>query len=1635
MGEAGLVPQARALPVLGWREAAQVLLLGAVLLVGAHLRFTGLNWDEDQHLHPDERFLTMVETGIEPAAGLGEYFDTSASPLNPHNRDFGFFVYGTLPIFIVRYAAEWAGQTGYGEVHLLGRALSAGADLLVVLLVYLIGARLYRRSVGILAAAFSALAVLQIQQSHFFTVDTFATLFVAAGFYFAVLAMQSGRLLHYGMFGLLLGMAVASRINTAPLAMMIALAAAVRLAPAYRARAGAPEAWRQAWWEAGKGLALAAFISLLAFRVFQPYAFQGPSILGVRPNEKWLQNMREVGGMVSGRVDFPPNHQWTDRPAVLFPLTNMVLWGMGLPMGLTVWGGFAWAAWRMVKGRDWQSLLLPVAWTGAYFGWQSIQWVKPMRYQMPVYPTLAVLGAWAVVEFWRVGKEWKDRRELKQLGKLDVGSLISSSAVAWGTAAIAGTALWAFAFLSIYTRPVTRVSASRWIFENVPGPFSLHLESLEGDHTEPISLPNGTVIEPGGNVTVSFTPRATGALSSVTVGHVRPVALNSAEYQLQIHVTTDSRTESVITFADAAGTASNSAGSAFETVDWEAAAHLEAGQTYYLRIDSLGEVPVTITGANIVEETTWDDGLPLRVDGRDGFGGIYEGQNLELYWDDNAEKVERIQQALDAGDLIAISSNRQYGSITRLPMRYPLTVAFYRALFGCPEPESVEACGARLTPETHSGDLGYELVAAFQSNPRLGSVEINDQLAEEPFTVYDHPKVMLFGKSPDYSPENLRRVLAAVDLDSVVFMTPLEATRSDAANRASRDLMLPASRLRAQRSGGTWSELFNEGSLLNQVPALGAMGWWLFVVGLGWAAYPLARIGLGGLRDKGFPLAKVVALLAVAWPAWILGSFQIPFSRWTLWACVGALVTVSGVLAYADREALSRELRKNRRYFLAVEGLAFLFFLAFLLVRWGNSDLWHPNFGGEKPMDFSYLNAVLKSTSFPPYDPWFAGGYINYYYYGFVLVAIPIKLLALVPSFAYNLVLPTLFSMLAMGAFSVAYNLVSHGRLHGQNGPNGLEPTEALRTSPTIQTTQTNRTSPWLAGVAAALAIVVLGNLGQVKLLWDGFIRVSAMQDLGESAIGLDNGIRGLDGFFRVVTGQAELPYGPGSYYWDATRTIPPGEGEAGPITEFPFFTFLYADLHAHMFDLPVTALGLAWAVAVLLGARRATRWWGWPAALGLGGLVFGAMRPTNTWDFPAYLGLGVLAAAASAWVQSGKLDGRTLVTGGIRAAALVALAVILYQPYSVWYGQGYTSAELWEGSKTPLSAYLRVHGLFLFILVSLMAVETRRWLTETPASALGRVREWLGPALFALGAVVITTLAFFVTGYPVALLVFPLAAWSALLALRPEQPTEKRVVFSLAGVALLLTMTVEVVVLTGDIARMNTVFKFYLQVWSLFAVCAGAAFAWIWAERTSWLPALRRGWTILLVVLVGGAASYPLLATVGKVRDRIAQDSPRTLDGMAYMRYATYHTQDQALDLSQDYAAIRWMQQNVIGSPVIVEANIPEYRWGSRFTIYTGLPGVVGWNWHQRQQRAVVPPTVVTDRVQAIEQFYQTVSLEEAGAFLREYDVRYIVLGGLERAYYASEGLAKFEQMERNGALRLVFGQPGGTLVYEVLD
>jgi uncharacterized membrane protein len=229
----------------------------------------------------------------------------------------------------------------------------------------------------------------------------------------------------------------------------------------------------------------------------------------------------------------------------------------------------------------------------------------------------------------------------------------------------------------------------------------------------------------------------------------------------------------------------------------------------------------------------------------------------------------------------------------------------------------------------------------------------------------------------------------------------------------------------------------------------------------------------------------------------------------------------------------------------------------------------------------------------------------------------------------------------------------------------------------------------------------------------------------------------------------------------------------------------------------------------------------------------------------------------------------------------------------------------------------------------------------------------------------------------------------------------------------------------------MNTLFKYYLEVWVLLSL-ASAYMLWRLGSRglfqwhRRWVTA---AWLSVLVVLLGSSLIYTALGTRARVADRF-NPGPSTLDGAAYMARAVHWEDGRPLDLKWDLEAIRWLQDNVAGSPVVLEAHNEQYRWSARISAYTGLPTVLGWPWHQIQQR-VPYENAVRERADRVREMYNTTDLARAEGLLSQYEVRYIVVGELEKIYYSPAGLQKFEAMAETGLIEQVFGNPG-VVIYQ---
>ncbi|MGB9593057.1 MAG: DUF2298 domain-containing protein, partial [Anaerolineae bacterium] len=261
-------------------------------------------------------------------------------------------------------------------------------------------------------------------------------------------------------------------------------------------------------------------------------------------------------------------------------------------------------------------------------------------------------------------------------------------------------------------------------------------------------------------------------------------------------------------------------------------------------------------------------------------------------------------------------------------------------------------------------------------------------------------------------------------------------------------------------------------------------------------------------------------------------------------------------------------------------------------------------------------------------------------------------------------------------------------------------------------------------------------------------------------------------------------------------------------------------------------------------------------------------------------------------------------------------------------------------------------------------------------------------------------------------------------LFFRKRASPEERFVALLILAGLALTMAVEIVVLKGDIGRMNTVFKFYLQVWVMWAIAAAVALAHLAERSRNWARGWQRFFRGGLAFLIAMSLLYTVTATPARIGLRYDASLGPSLDGMAYMDSpkAQYWENEKVLDLRWDKEGILWLLQNVDGSPVILEGQTPEYHWGSRVSIYTGLPTVVGWRWHQVQQRMLMPPNTVEGRADDVRTIYSTLDDQAALALLKKYDVSMIYVGQTERALYGEEGPAKFDRWVEQGILELAF-------------
>ncbi len=840
--------------------------------------------------------------------------------------------------------------------------------------------------------------------------------------------------------------------------------------------------------------------------------------------------------------------------------------------------------------------------------------------------------------------------------------------------------------------------------------------------------------------------------------------------------------------------------------------------------------------------------------------------------------------------------------------------------------------------------------------------------------------------------------------------------------------------------------------------------WYLILSILGWLTFPLVYLLFPALADRGYSLARTAGLLVWGYVFWLLNSLGLIQNN------VGGilfgllpLIGISTTIFVNHKSEIVDYIRSNLRLVGTIEILFLLSFAFLAMLRAGNPELDN----AEKPMELMFINAILRSPTFPPHDSWLSGYAISYYYFGYVMTAMLAMLTGLTGSTAHNLMTALIFSLAAIGAYGILYNLLaaSNQRSVISNQQSKIE----------------NRKSQIGSSFLSPLFLLLVSNI-------EGFLEV--LHRAGLFWIGTQN--------FWTWLGIKELSDPPTQplgwipdrfwWWWRASRVVSDYDLAGNfreVIDEFPFFSFLHADLHPHVLAIPFNLLAVAIALNIFLGGWRGEmKVFGlrlqihkigfFAAALTLGGLAF-----LNTWDILVAAALIVLAyvlyrVRAEGWSWSRLED--IFVLG----LPLGLLAILLYLPF--YFGFSSQAGGILPNLTNPTRGaqlWVMFAPLFIPLLAYLIFLLRNQ---KRAGNASQNTRHWLLSLLLVIGLTVLLwvlswTMGWFAflndpgftqqylasqqtpdiatffnaamsrrlsyIGSLLTLLAILTPAVFFLLQWRksgsgdpgPENENQESqsandepstvnhqpsavngppLAFILLLIILgsLLVLAPEFVFLRDQFAsRLNTIFKFYYQAWLLWSLAAAFGAAVLLRELRGAAAGI---FSTVLVVLLFVSLAYPALAIDNKTNN-FNPSLGWTLDDFARIQR---NDPDEA-------AGILWLKSAPYG--VVAEAVGAQggsYTGYARISEYTGLPAVLGWVGHESQWRGTMDPQGT--RQADMELLYSTPTWEPARDILNKYGIRYVYIGGLERSTYDLQE-DKFQQN-----LVQVFHQ-GNVTIYEL--
>jgi YYY domain-containing protein len=787
--------------------------------------------------------------------------------------------------------------------------------------------------------------------------------------------------------------------------------------------------------------------------------------------------------------------------------------------------------------------------------------------------------------------------------------------------------------------------------------------------------------------------------------------------------------------------------------------------------------------------------------------------------------------------------------------------------------------------------------------------------------------------------------------------------------------------------------------------------WYLVVSVLGLVAFPILSSLLPNLPDKGYIFSRTFGLLFVGYVHWLLGILKITDN--SAGGILFSILIVVGLSVYAVIRRgwgdITRWMKGHQALIIVSELLFLVAFGLWAYIRSLNPDI----VGTEKPMELAFINAISRSETFPPHDPWLAGYAISYYYFGYVLVAMLAKITATAGGVAFNLGVSLIFSLSVLGAYGIVYNLLKMANPKGGRGSAA-------------------------SALLGPFFTVIVSN-------WEGFLHFLHSRGVfwRQDASG-----QWTSSFWRWldILDLADPPTGQSFghwWWWRASRVIQDidflGNGKE-VISEFPFFSYLLGDLHPHVLAMPFGFLIMGMALAVFIRKEEKDfRWLGlFPIQLSLGtflvvALAAGGMSFLNIWDFPMYVALLAAAYALRDVLQrEGWHPGLILKDFLSFGIAVGATGFVFYLPFFIGFDSQagglipnllYVTpgSQLWVmfgplfvplftfliylwrrqgGGRNLRVGFMASMAVILFLLVfSLILVGViplipplegigsviQVYMSSIGAPSLqaavseGLLRRLTSPGtwltLLLMGAIAIGIL------------------WKAkpeeeekdLLADREDQAYRFSLLLIVAG--MLLVLVPEFVYLRDLFGyRLNTIFKFYYLAWLMWSVVA--AFGTITLFQRLRLP-WSTVFAVLFTISLAMALVYPAIGLWSRTNG-FNPITGKTLDGADYFK--DY--------LPDDAAAVAWLKKAPFG--VVVESVGGSYSSHARISTYSGLPTILGWDFHEIQWRGT--SELVNPRKQDVKTVYCTRDWAEAERIMNAYEVRYVVVGGLERTTYTGD-------------------------------